>query len=377
MVKVQRWRRPNSWCTEESTTLFMESLWGSSHSFNIEPIRMEGSFVIITWGYIVPVLSFIGVIFNLLCLLVLLSRDLHWSCYTYLAALSTTDFLLLLLMGVNGIGHGHFSKDIQWAYFEANVYLPVGSIVSSMSSCLTVTVTIERFILLYFPIKARSICTPPLARLTVAIIVAVTTIFNIPRFFMYKVDGPTVTLTDFGKGPFGQFLSWFNMLVFSFGVYTVLLVLNVLLIRRLSTNKQSRVSSDGRLTVPRHNKEDIRLTRMMIAIVTIYILADLPSALVSRTTLGAILGQEGPLLKSEAYENALCVASILTVIQISANFVVYCLLNNKFWWVIKWRICGSVCANQVGQYPSTISHPHTSQGRNIFSVSSYMNQNSR
>ena len=78
-----------------------------------------------------------------------------------------------------------FFKFYSWEvfpYITPFVY-PVGLIAQTTSAYLTLCVTVERYVAVCQPLKARSICTYGRARTCVVAMGAAALIYNIPRFF--------------------------------------------------------------------------------------------------------------------------------------------------------------------------------------------------
>ena len=138
-----------------------------------------------------------------------------------------------------------------------------------------------------------------------------------------------------------QFLSWFHILVISLFSCVLLSVLNILLIRCIQKSATRRrhlnqnyhqgvlinsVSSHGKVL------DETRLTRMFIILICVFVIGELPSALLSRGIVVAFVGGDKSqmTLQSTWYQIASMIATILVVSQHSANFIIYSLLNIKF-----------------------------------------------
>ena len=78
--------------------------------------------------------------------------------------------------------------------------------------------------------------------------------------------------------------------------------------------------------------DETRLTRMFITLICVFVIGELPSALLSRGIVVAFVGGDKSqrTLHSTGYQIASMVATILVVSQHSANFIIYSLLNIKF-----------------------------------------------
>ena len=64
-------------------------------------------------------------------------------------------------------------------------YFSVGLMAQTASVYLTVLVTVERFIVVCHPLKARSLCTTTRTRLGVLIVMSFSVLYNFSRFFEY------------------------------------------------------------------------------------------------------------------------------------------------------------------------------------------------
>ncbi len=152
-----------------------------------------------------------------------------------------------------------------------------------------------------------------------------------------------------------QFLSWFHILGISLFSCILLSVLNILLIRcihKTASRKRhlnqhytpgfmtssTRSSDGGPMPTPVNNVgggnvlDETRLTRMFIILICVFVIGELPSALLSRGIVVAFVGgdQSKQTLESSWYQIASMIATILVVSQHSANFIIYSLLNIKF-----------------------------------------------
>lgn len=153
-----------------------------------------------------------------------------------------------------------------------------------------------------------------------------------------------------------QILSWFHILVISLFSCVLLSVLNILLIRCIhrtasrkrhlnqhympgvlaptSNSAQNSVAASAAQATPSHGNviDETRLTRMFIILICVFVIGELPSALLSRGIVVAFVGGDKSqgTLQSKGYQIASMVATILVVSQHSANFIIYSLLNIKF-----------------------------------------------
>ena len=113
-----------------------------------------------------------------------------------LVGLATFDSILLvtslLMFGFSSIPE--YTGTMSWYHRDVFPWIvlvayPVGIVAQTGSVYLTVTVTIERYVAVCHPLKARSICTYGRAKLYVLAAALFSILYNLPRFWeiTYKV----------------------------------------------------------------------------------------------------------------------------------------------------------------------------------------------
>lgn len=294
----------------------------------------------VIWGYVVVVLSVIGMLLSLLSLPTLLSKQLHQSCYTYLSALAMSDLIGLLVFGINGIGRGHFLMD--WGgTFETKVYMTLGSACGTLSSFLIVTVTFERYLLIYFPAKAKKLCRPRTARKVVTGLSVFSAMIGSSKLNMYDFDSDlcSVVGNELRKSDYGVFLLW-GHLILSLGLTICLIVVTSLIIHRINNTLHRK--DTGRVEGERNRQSRERITRILLIIAISYVTVEFPTLIISRIGLGPLINEmmHGRFFKSSLYKILVSVCTILTMFHFGANFVVYSLMNNKFRAIFRRKMCG-------------------------------------
>jgi len=118
------------------------------------------------------------------------------------------------------------------------------------------------------------------------------------------------------------------------------------------TGPSSRSTCAASHSTRRHHGAQSHLTRTVIAVVIVFILGEVPSAMTSRNMIVALFGLDaggGPsgrnapdVLRSVGYRIAVLVSTTLVVMQHSANFVVYCVFNRRFCdFLRRQMVCGA------------------------------------
>ena len=291
-------------------------------------------------GTVIPIIAGVGIILNCLNLIVLSNGKLNESSYTYLTGLAFADGGMLLLFFVNGIGRGNFPNSSRWRIFEAYLYFPCGFVTTTAGILLTVTVSAERYVFIYRPMRARAWCNRRTARLVTGAIWAFCVAVNLPRFFVFEVNTELGRLeySDFGRSMPYKYASWFHLLFVSCGCGLALVVLNVLLIRGLHRTKNRRQALQGARRTDQQRSDDHRLTRTLISIVFLFLIGEIPSALTSRALVVGLSG-DPCVVETKGFKIMSLISTILIVLQLSLNFVLYCVLNRRFWAVFNEQLC--------------------------------------
>ena len=156
-----------------------------------------------------------------------------------------------------------------------------------------------------------------------------------------------------GRSVFYSWLSWFYLFGVSVFSSICLLLVNILLVlgvrrlqlRRLRQSDLSHVTSaldklQLLTAAERRRRNELNLTRTVVAVIVVFIVGELPSSFTSRAMIGALLGHrwrrrdvsqvEQEIFSSTGYRIAVLVSTILVVTQHSVNFIVYCVFNRRF-----------------------------------------------
>lgn len=183
------------------------------------------------------VIIFVGILFNILNLLVLLKSKLHESPYTYLTMLALSDLGALIMFVLERIRQLFLTTNSE---FVENIHLYVivllVNVFLSSSMYVTLALTIERFIFVHSPFKAMSICRRSIARRVCLGIF----IFSFVRLlylpFMYKKN----CLSGHDQHKF-DFIDFYEFVVSLALPYTIIFIANISLI--FSLNRQNNLMS--------------------------------------------------------------------------------------------------------------------------------------
>ncbi|CAG5119073.1 unnamed protein product [Candidula unifasciata] len=276
-----------------------------------------------------PILCIIGIIGNLLALLVFRHRDMRTSTNVYLMSLVVSDTLKLLndvmyfIIVAISLHNSSLSQKMMSTMY------PVAHYVFNMSACvtswLTVSVAVERYISVCHASRAKELCTIPRARYVCTIVFVLMSIVALPSAFRYEMrtvhdrrHNMTCTLvlpTHLGRNTaFMVPYSW--ILNSSRGIIPVfiLIFLNVRIINEL---RKERVK--GKKFTARN-----RITLMLIVIVFMFLICVTPDAIMS-TVFGKGYVDENYLVKGVRE-----ITDTLLLVNSSVSFFLYFAMSIVF-----------------------------------------------
>lgn len=120
-----------------------------------------GSFIS---GILIIIVSTIGILFNIVSAAVFANRRMRSSINVLLAGLSISDAILCVIGGPMfaslGIFTMHPARYLQLIISVSTVTIyPLALMAQTMSVCVLVVITLERYIAVQFPLRAQFICT--------------------------------------------------------------------------------------------------------------------------------------------------------------------------------------------------------------------------
>lgn len=152
----------------------------------------------ITNGILLNLTGLLGILGNIISMIILSRPQMRSSINYLLIGLARIDTVLIitsiLLFGLPGI---YPYSGLLFTYYYsvyphiAAVVYPLGMMAQTASVYLTLTVSLERFVAVCHPLKARSLCTYGRARVYVIGIIIFSILYNLPRLFESSVKTDT------------------------------------------------------------------------------------------------------------------------------------------------------------------------------------------
>ncbi|KAK7872157.1 hypothetical protein R5R35_001723 [Gryllus longicercus] len=290
-------------------------------------------FEFITNGVLLNAIGALGVLGNVISMVILSRPQMRSSINYLLVGLARCDTMLILtsvlLFGLPAI---HTYTGALFTYkFKVYPHLvpvvyPLALISQTVSVYLTLTVTLERFVAVCHPLRARSLCTYGRARLYVLVIIALSALYNLPRFWEAEIDVQwdderNTTVMEVVPTALRRnhlyvtvYINWLYMALLYFLPFTVLAVLNTAIYR------QVRRANKERQRLSRLQKKEIGLATMLLCVVVVFFLCNL-LALVNNVMEVFYCGTIDQLVKT---------SNLLITINSSVNFIIYVIFGEKF-----------------------------------------------
>lgn len=305
--------------------------------------REELNAIAMAFGCVlIPIVSLIGSVGNILSIVVLVHHKMRTTINTCLAALAISDTLFLLHSFIFSAISMMMYRNPEAGENVRNMIFPIMGAYSSIvtgriTSWLTVMLSIERFIAVYSPIRAKIICASRYTCAAIMVIYVSTCLLLIPFVLKYhvlysvenNVTSITLRLTALGRNKtFYDIYGFFVNILFRLLPLVLIIVLNSLIMHAIHRTwswhrRLSEGSNSGRTS------EQRKITRMLLAVTFVFVFCILPGALSSIVThIWPRFSRFGDL--RNLYQCMLYVTFFLETANSAINFLIYMALSKKF-----------------------------------------------
>ena len=231
----------------------------------------------------------------------------------------------------------------------AHASAPYRNVFITASSWLVVALTIDRFILIKIPTKSSVLSTCKRAYIVIVVISILSVAVNIP--YIYDMNElppvinsctgyfkfPSITREDNSTYTPLRYQRSYQLakVVFSSIIDYILPVIVTSILNTVAINslREKRKVGSESSRVTKRRQADLKLTKMIMVVSVVFMICALPDA-VLKACRQFVPGQN--LLK------ALPIIQIFLVINVAANFVVYCLFNKHLFGALK-----TLCVKEV------------------------------
>lgn len=303
---------------------------------------------------IVGILCLVGFVGNAMCIAVLhrdCGKDKKNTTNWLLQTLAMADTLYLItciffqtIKGIKEYTDWVPALDVALPYMEPYVWA-FASIAQTITVWLVILVTVDRYVAICKPLKTQ-LRTIQRAKMAVAVVVIMAIFYNIPRFLereiVYKYDektNSTIVISDktalrLNKTYFLIYKTIMYFIFRSIGPLLLLMGLNFRLIRALQEVRRKHRD----MTKSNRHKENVTL--ILVVVVSIFIICEIPDTMLRFVVT---LCEFVPIIRINLltlrYLNS-CTNMLLTV-NSSINFLIYCLIGQKFRKIFRQMCCRS------------------------------------
>ncbi|XP_074657341.1 FMRFamide receptor-like [Tubulanus polymorphus] len=280
--------------------------------------------------YFPPVIIGLGVPANILAIIVLSSpryRGLTTSFYLRFLSVFDTNLLAVVLL----LSYLEDNRPELISNVFCKIYYTEDYFGFAISNSLLVVVTVDRFVAIQFPLKAKSWCTVKRARWVVLFVF----IFVALCYSHLLIYGGSET-PIYGGEPFcrlqleGVWRDVFYMFDVIYSVYIpfpVLLILNILMARIvLKSRKQRESTSSG----TKLHQREISLTILLLLVCFVFLVTSLPYVFHANFWESGNVDYENDPVLSELRRASSSISYVFLFINPMVNFYLYCLGSSKF-----------------------------------------------
>jgi hypothetical protein len=288
-------------------------------------------------GIVTTVLEIFGIFGNIITAVVLMLPSMRSSTSILLVVLSVYDTICLIIYMITFslpdiLKFNEYWFDYFYIVYEfmLKYFYGVYHVAYTGTIYMTVVITLERGLVVLFPLHAKNHCTKTRALYASLFILIWSVFYNIPPFltFVEETDKNnsyseyTVKTSDFGTSHFYSrvYLIYLNsvfQLIIPFGVISIL---NIAIIYRICIRKREIISPSRR-----RNVRQIRLAIMIIVLMSIFLLPRL-FFVVFYFMLMEVSNKPCGMKCVVIYS----LANFCVVLNSATNFIVYNIFGTKF-----------------------------------------------
>lgn len=296
---------------------------------------MPEEVMVVAYRYLIPTFVAINIFTNLLNVVILSSlgrrqqrphQQGQATTFRYLLWLAIADVIVSLFLVV-ALSHLERSDlPYGWAFYYAHMEIPILNALTSGSAYIMVGLSVDRFVAVCYPRRYCGISAPRLANIRIGLSLLVPVLLYIPHGLSQKVTCNTQGSgwTYDGAEMDGD-IKWFvwEVMVELFHRLipaSLLLFLNIRIIctfRKLMKRRKNITSKREKERDGKAQQQEQQLVYMLVAIVTTFLLANLPAAVL------ALVDRAGSAYGPAALEVFRAVANSLEAFGSSLNFVLY------------------------------------------------------
>lgn len=286
-----------------------------------------------------PLILFIGTISNGLSFLVMTRKRMRcFSCCVYLAVLAVADTVHIWTWGLWYLILAATRQEIDISTLTDCTGLDyfLHHFSQQYSAWILVSITCERFILVYYPLKAKIMCTVNRTIIVCCVLFVILFLLNVHFFFTRETfvwgSYEWCVLNDTKWLTFVNVWPKLDIAVYTFIPSFIILLLNILIINKL------RISgSQGHILNSSIPKNTRQITKMLLSVTFLFIALTLPAEIF------VIYAEMDPDMYYSSV--GLALVQVCKFTNHSINLFLYCMAGTKFRRELKLIFCKD---NRVG-----------------------------
>lgn len=299
------------------------------------------------WIFSVPVgivICMIGLIGNIISIciwrkIMKSKRTGNTATTIYLITLGIVDSGLLVFFLITDTipaNHPALKKTFSYSAFFSYFGYPIFFFFIFASIWVMIGVTVTRFIMVRYPLKAKDWCSPRRAYFGIGATLVCGFIINVPHFFSYRpaevaLGKFELQMSKFGESESAQMYEfWVHCMFLVLVPWATIAILNACIIYSMLTRTKYMQSLDKTGTAkPERHKQDKQMTRMLL-IVTFTFLILLALQCITQCFFMLGLGKKIVSWDQDAVNIAFAFAKMGVVINSAINCFLYCFTGSTF-----------------------------------------------
>ena len=324
---------------------------------------------------IIPLISVVGFIGNLLCAIILFKTKDKYAFTIYLKALTLSD-MMVLLSGILRFGCRMVQKTMKMgssmldSYCTLLVGFGIGNFAASMSSYLITVMSVERFVAVVFPLRLKSFVLEKHARRVVAIVLLIQIILRTPTVIWTKVASREDCSIN-GTLYFLQYREWSRDIVFRrvwfyvlnvidrFIPVTTVICMNAGILITLKRRAKAQITAAAlqrESTGGTMEKHKITITLVILSL--FYLITSVANSVLY---ILVTLAPEFTLASKEYYLFSVLINAVIVVVTLNAanDFMIYVISSKRFRKLFRDRYCCWVKRSRSENQPEPIEDIRT------------------
>lgn len=295
-------------------------------------------------GIVLNLVGIVGILGNIVSMIILSRPHMRSSINYLLIGLARSDTILIvtsmLLFGLRSV-YPYTGYMVFYYYYIyphiAIIIFPLATAAQTATAYLTLLVSLERYVAVCHPLRARALCTYGRSKYYVLFCAIFAILYNLVKLLEVDIvmeDIPTlgpvycVVSSNLRKNDLFKtyYVHWGYLVVNYLIPFAGLLVFNVLIYL------QVRKANRERQRLSRSERREIGLATMLMCVVVMFCLSNV---------LALILNMQEAFFTKKLNQNFITISDLLITLNSSVNFIIYVIFGEKFQRIFLMLFCKS------------------------------------